>query len=193
LASRETKIVKSGIVAGATALAIFGLAPAQASSTLETAGTAVAISLPAIAGGLTLAKRDWTGTAQLFVTTALTVGTVYGLKHFVRECRPFANPCAPGSDNWDSFPSDTSALAFAPAQFLWQRYGWQYGLPAYAGATFAGWTRVDARKHHWWDVAASAGISIVWNQIITTRYHPRTDAYVTADGDGVYAGFTYHL
>ena len=176
----------SRIAVGAMALAIFGVLPAEAKSTVETAGTVVAITLPAIAGGLTLAKRDWTGTAQFFVTTALPFGTAYGLKHLLREQRP-------DHSDFHSFPSDTSALAFAPAQFLWQRYGWQYGLPAYGAAAFVGWSRVDAKRHHWWDVAASAGISLAFNELITTRYHPRFEPYVTADADGVYAGLTYHL
>lgn len=128
------------------------------------------MALPVVAGGITLLKRDWRGSAQLVVSTAFTLGTVYGMKHFIRECRPFAEPCSHGSADWDSFPSGTSALAFAPAQFLWQRYGWQYGLPAYAAATFVGWSRVDAKQHHWWDVAASAAISIGYNEIFTTRF-----------------------
>lgn len=166
--------------------------PAHAESTTETAGTGVAVALPLVAGGITLWKEDWTGTAQLFVSGVLTVGTVYGLKHVVRECRPFAEPCAPHGGNWDSFPSDTSALAFAPAQFLWQRYGWQYGLPAYAAAAFVDWSRVDAKQHHWWDVATSAAISIGYNEIFTTRYHPRgLYSDLSASPDGVYASLHY--
>lgn len=166
--------------------------PAQAFSS-ETAGTAVAVALPVVAGGITAWKQDWTGSAQLFVSTALTVGTVYGLKHVIRECRPFAKPCTPGGDNWDSFPSDTSALAFAPAQFLWQRYGWQYGVPAYAAATFVGWSRVDARKHHWYDVATSFGISLIYNELITTRYHKKTGLYTNLEAEpgGVFASVNY--
>jgi membrane-associated phospholipid phosphatase len=165
---------------------------AEAKSTTETAGTAVAVSLPVVAGGITLFKDDWTGTAQLVVSTVLTVGTVYGLKHIVRECRPFAKPCTPGGPNWDSFPSDTSALAFAPAQFLWQRYGWEYGVPAYAAAGFAGWSRVDAKQHHWWDVATSAAISFGYNELITTRYRPRGfNSAFTASPDGVQAQVSY--
>ena len=60
--------------------------------------------------------------------TVATVGIAYGLKQVIREQRP------DGSD-FKSLPSDTSALAFAPAQFLWDRYGWQYGLPAFAAAS----------------------------------------------------------
>jgi membrane-associated phospholipid phosphatase len=170
-------------------------APARASSGTETMGTAVAVALPLVAGGITAYKRDWNGTAELVTSTVLTVGTVYGLKHIVKECRPFAEPCPKGSPNWDSFPSDTSALAFAPAQFLWQRYGWQYGLPAYAAAGFVGWSRVHAEKHHWWDVAASAGISLVYNEIITTRYYPKHSfsSDLNASPNGVYAAISYHF
>ena len=168
------------------AACLFCALPARADSAMETAGTGVAIALPLAAGGITLLKRDWTGSAQLFVSTALTVGTVYGLKQIVREQRP-------DHSDFKSFPSDTSALAFAPAQFLWQRYGWEYGLPAYAAATFVGWSRVDAKQHHWWDVAASAAISLGYNELITTRFQEKYgfDSEVSATPGGVYASLDY--
>ena len=75
----------------------------------------------------------------------------------VREQRP-------DKSDFQSFPSDTAALAFAPAQFLWDRYGWEYGVPAYLAAGFVGYSRVDAKKHHWYDVAASAGMSFALQQ-----------------------------
>ena len=161
-------------------------APAQAASNIESAGTDVAIALPVVAGGITLWKDDWTGTAQLFVDTGLTVGTALLLKKFVREQRP-------DHSDFKSFPSDTSALAFAPAQFLWDRYGWEYGLPAYAAATFVGYSRVDAKTHHWWDVVASAAISFGYSKLITTKYHPTKSRYtdLEASPDGVYASVHY--
>jgi membrane-associated phospholipid phosphatase len=167
--------------------------PAQAGSSTETAGTAVAVALPLVAGGLTVYKHDWTGTAQLVASTVLTVGTVYALKHFIKECRPFAAPCTPGSNNRDSMPSDTSALAFAPAQFMWQRYGWEYGVPAYAAAGFVGWSRVDAKKHHWYDVAASFGVSLLYNEVLTTRLQRNTGFYSDLDASpqGVHAAISY--
>ena len=170
------------------------LCPAEAKSkNIETAGTAVAIALPLFATGLTVYKHDWRGTAQLFTVTALTVGTAYGLKHLVRECRPFAKPCAPGGPNWDSFPSDTTALASAPAGFLWYRYGWEYGLPAVAASAFVGYSRVDAKKHHWWDTVASAGIALAYNEILTTRYQSNRGFYSSLDGDpqSVYVAIGY--
>ena len=165
---------------------MFFLCPVHASTT-ESAGTDVAIALPLVAGGLTVWKEDWQGSAQLAVTTLLTVGTAYGLKHVVREERP-------DHSDFKSFPSDTSALAFAPAQFLWQRYGWEYGLPAYAAAGFVGYSRVDTDKHHWWDVAASAAISLGYNLIFTSEYEPKNSLYtnISPIKGGAYAKVYYN-
>ena len=156
-----------------------GAAPAQASG-IESAGTDIAIALPIFAAGVAYGHdQDWTGVAQLGVVTLTTVGTAYGLNHLTHETRP------DGSDD-HSLPSDTAALAFAPAQFLWDRYGWQWGLPAYAAAAFVGYSRVDAKKHHWYDVAASAGLAWGFSRVFTTEYHERyqvhSNVYATPDG-----------
>ena len=181
------------VVCDCAALLCATSAQAAPSKSIESAGTAVAIAMPLVAGGITVWKDDWRGTAQLVVVTTLTVGTALALKHLVRECRPFAKPCTPGGNNWDSFPSDTSALASAPASFLWKRYGWEYGLPAFAASEFVSYSRVQAKKHHIWDVLTSTVISIGYNQLITTRYHPRNSFYSSLDAspDGVYASVHY--
>jgi membrane-associated phospholipid phosphatase len=165
-------------------LVVTGSQAAHAASS-ESLGTDVAIALPLIAGGITLAKDDWKGSAQLTVDTVATVGLAYGLKHLIREQRP-------DKSDFQSMPSDTSALAFAPAQFLWDRYGWQYGVPAYAAATFVAWSRVDAQKHHWYDVTASAALAFGVSKIFTTTYHPRGLRYgVTPTEGGAYAALSY--
>jgi membrane-associated phospholipid phosphatase len=152
----------------------------------ENAGKAVALAIPVIAGGITLLHDwDWQGLEQLTLDTGLTVGAAYALKQFVREQRP-------DKTDFHSFPSDTAALAFAPASFLWDRYGWRYGLPAYLAAGYVGYERVRSKRHHVWDVAASAGIGFITSQLITTRYHhPRFHADVYASSDGVYAQVNY--
>jgi len=154
---------------------------------IESAGTGVAIALPLIAGGISLYKDDRTGLAQLTVDTVATVGTAYALKQFVREQRP-------DKSDFESFPSDTSALAFAPAQYLWDRYGWQYGLPAYAAAGFVGYSRIDAKKHHWYDVAASAGFAFTFSKLFTTRYRApglRYGASIAPDGGYVRLSYDF--
>jgi len=171
-------------------LAAAGLLAASAigarAGTIANLGTDTAIALPIIAGGITLSKEDWTGSAELAVDTAATLGIAYGLKHIIRERRP------DGSD-FQSMPSDTSALAFAPAQFLWDRYGWEYGVPAYAAAGFVAYSRVEAKKHHWYDTAASAGIAFGIGKIFTTRYRGRWDWDAGVGDGGGYARIRYDL
>jgi membrane-associated phospholipid phosphatase len=166
-------------------LAVLG-APAANAKALTTAGTGMAIALPLIAGGISIYKDDWTGVGQLTLDTVATVGTVYALKNIVRERRP------DGSD-YQSFPSDTTALAASGSSYLWARYGWEYGLPAFAATQFVSFTRVDAKKHHWYDTAASSLIAIGYSQIFTTRFRKRYNVYtdLEASPDGAMVRFAY--
>jgi membrane-associated phospholipid phosphatase len=170
-----------GFAAGIVLLASTG---AQASN--ENAGKAVAIALPVFAGGVALLHDwDWEGVKELTVDTGLTVGTALLLKQFVREQRP-------DHSDFHSFPSDTAALAFAPAAFLWDRYGWEYGAPAYLAAGYVGYERVNSKQHHWWDVAASAGIGWTYSRLITTRWrHSRFQTGLYATPDSAYVNFSY--
>ena len=146
---------------------------------IETLGTGVAIALPVIAGGIAWYKKDKVGIAQLVVESALTVGTVYALKNIVREERP------DGSD-FKSFPSETTAVAASGSAFLWRRYGWQYGLPAFAATEFVSWSRVQARQHRWYDTLASSGIAAGYSYIVATpfkkRYNIETSVEPAPDG-----------
>jgi membrane-associated phospholipid phosphatase len=151
---------------GAALIVALAAEPALAETNvgLANVGTGVAIALPIAAAGVSYWKNDWQGIGELALTTGATVGTALLLKQIIREERP---------DNSDdhSFPSDTAALAFAPASYLWDRYGWEYGVPAYGAAIFSGYTRVAAQDHHWWDVAASAGIAWGYTFAFTRRWH----------------------
>jgi membrane-associated phospholipid phosphatase len=154
--------MKASYFCMAAALAALAL-PARADTT-ETAGTAVAIALPLTAAGIAAYKNDWNGVIDLGLTTLATVGTAEALKHIVKEQRP------DGSD-FQSFPSATSALASSGSSFLWARYGWQYGLPAFAASAFVGYSRVEAKKHHWYDTAASTVLSIGYSALFTPRFN----------------------
>jgi membrane-associated phospholipid phosphatase len=145
-------------------LAACGSASAETNQGLADVGTGVAIALPIAAAGISYWHDDWQGIGQLAFTTGATVGTALLLKQFVKEERPDY------SDD-RSFPSDTAALAFAPASYLWDRYGWEYGVPAYGAAIFSGYTRVASDEHHWWDVATSAGLAWGYSFLFTSRWH----------------------
>lgn len=146
---------------------------------IETAGTVVSIGLPLTAGLITILKRDRRGAAQLIWETGLTVGTAFALKNIVRERRP------DGSD-YQSFPSDTTALAASGSSFLWGRYGWQYGLPAAGLTEFVAYSRIQAHQHRWYDTLASSAIAAGYGYFITTpfqrRYHVTTELTPMPDG-----------
>ena len=153
---------------------------------IETLGTGVAIALPLTAGVITLWKHDRVGSAQLVVETVLTVGTAYALKNIVHEERPN------GTDD-HSFPSGTTALSASGSSFLWGRYGWEYGLPAFAATQFVSYSRVQARDHHWYDTLASSGIAAGYGYVLTTPFKKRfgVDTSFSATPHSAYLHFAY--
>lgn len=167
------------------ALLMAGSGAARADA-IETAGTGLAIFLPVMAGGIAIYKDDWVGVGQLGVGTVATVGTAYGLKRVVREQRP-------DKSDFESFPSDTTALAASGSSFLWARYGWRYGLPAFALTQFVSYSRVHAKKHHWYDTLASSGIAAGYALIFDTRYREPRQVYssLSAGPDGAYLKMSY--
>ena len=165
--------------------------PAPLSKTkkdIETLGTGVAIALPLVAGGISYFKHDTMGLAQLTVETVFTVGTAYALKNIVRERRP------DGSD-FQSFPSDTTALAASGSSYLWGRYGWQYGLPAFAATQFVSYSRIQAKKHHWYDTLASSAIAAGYGYALTTPFKRKynIDTSLDASPDGAALHLSYNF
>jgi membrane-associated phospholipid phosphatase len=153
---------------------------------IETAGTVVAIAMPLAAAGISYFKHDTMGLAQLTVETALTVGTAYALKEIVREERP------DGSD-FHSFPSGQTALSASASSYLWGRYGWQYGLPAFFATQFVSYSRVQARQHHWYDTLASSAIAAGYGYVLTTPFkkQPRLKTSLAATPGGAYFSLSY--
>ena len=153
---------------------------------IETLGTGVAIAMPLIAGGISAYKHDWTGIAQLGTETFLTVGTAYALKQIVKERRP------DGSD-FQSFPSDTTALSASGSSYLWGRYGWSYGLPAFFATQFVSYSRVQARQHHWYDTLASSALAAGYGYVVTTPFKKRygVNTSISATPGGAYVQLSY--
>jgi len=174
--------------AGALLVASAVLAPANAASThfgndnVTKAGDVLRFAIPAVAGGISLYKGDYRGLAQLGISWTLSVGAAYAISHIVREKRP------DGSD-WHSFPSDSTASAYAGADYLWTRYGWRYGAPAYVLAAFTGYSRVQAKKHHWYDTAASGVLAFGVNYAIVSHYHGNYQLSANSDGNGLGLNF----
>lgn len=153
----------------ATALLLSGSALATtpvyaANSGIETAGDIVAVAIPAIAYGSTYYMDDPEGRDQFYKSFATNAVVTYGLKKAVDKERP------DHSDN-DSFPSGHTSVAFQGASFIHKRYGLEYSIPAYIGATFVGYSRVEADKHDTTDVLAGAALGVASSMFLTKSYH----------------------
>jgi len=134
----------------------------NASDVIEKAGDILQYVLPLTAAGMTLVNKDLNGTIQFAESAALTVGVTYGLKYTVDAERPNGGKY--------SFPSGHTSISFASAEFIRKRYGWEYGIPAYAVASFVGYSRVEANQHYTRDVIAGAAIGILSSFIFTDPY-----------------------
>jgi len=66
------------------------------------------------------------------------------------------------------FPSGHVAFIGSGASFLHERYGWQYGVPAWILTGYVAWTRVDNDNHHWRDVIASTALSYGVGKLFVT-------------------------
>lgn len=129
---------------------------------IELAGNVLVAALPIAATGLTLGFEDCPGTLELGESAALAMGATYTLKFAIDKTRP-------NGEN-QSFPSGHATLSFASAEFMRKRYGWEYGLPAYALAAFVAYSRVEAGRHYTIDVIGGAAIGIASSYLVTRPY-----------------------
>jgi len=178
---RLARLPSASTAAAVACLLVATPAPAD---TVETLGSVGAIALPA-SGLLTAAlHKDKHGALQLAEAYGTTMAVVYILKPIVDRTRPDG-----GSQ---SFPSGHSASAFAGAAFLQRRYGWSYGVPAYALATFVAWSRVESKRHWTSDVIAGGAIGIASNLVFTHRLSKVTvQPAVVRRGAGLSLGVTW--
>jgi len=149
----------------------------QAGDSVESAGDVLRFILPAAAAGLTLVFKDGQGTLQLGESAALALGVTYGLKYTIDEKRP--------NGETQSFPSAHTSISFAAAEFVRNRYGWVYGLPAYALASFVSYSRVEAKQHYIHDIVAGAAIGIGSSYLFTRPYE---GWHIQAEADHRYYG-----
>src|SRR5438132_5804988 len=163
--------MKYWVVAGL--LLFCGGIAVDAKSGIETSGDILQFVLPGAAAGLTLAYRDKQGALEFGESAALTLGATYLLKYTVDEKRP--------NGGHQSFPSAHTSISFSAAEYMRKRYGLEYGVPAYALASFVAYSRVEAGEHHAHDVIAGASIGIVSSYIFTKPYKG-WQMELTADG-----------
>ncbi len=151
--------------------------PTKLQKSVATSNDIVMLALTVATQSRVLIKQDWKGLIQGVETAGATAAATLILKYTVNERRP------DGSD-MHSFPSGHSAVSFATAAFLQRRYGWAFGAPAYALATYVAWGRVFSKKHHWWDVIAGGAIGAGSAYIFTKPFAKKHNLQIAPVSDG---------
>lgn len=146
-------------------------------SNFETFGDITQVAIPLSGAFIAYFKNDEQGLVQLAEGALYTSLTTHTLKHLIEAKRP------DGGD-LNSFPSGHTSAAFQGAAFLHFRYGWKYGLPAYAFASAVGASRVDAQKHYWRDVVTGAGLAIGIQYLVTEKGYSISDFILTPYTNG---------
>lgn len=147
-----------------------------------------AVGIPLIAGSIALYKEDYDGFWMFTKGAAYTLAATQILKRTVKAERPN------GEDEL-SFPSGHSSAAFQGASYLQFRYGWEYGLPAYMGASLIGYSRVENEHHYWRDVIAGAALATAIQYVVTDKYMDSNSVMImpviNQDQVGISASFSF--
>jgi len=162
-------------------------APASAGQTLTDTGSVLAVGIPFVAGLISLGKHDDEGVVSLAATFAVAYGATQTLKVVVNKRRP--------NGGKHSFPSGHMTAAMAGASYLHYRYGWKYGLPAYAAAAVVGASRVKGGFHRWEDIVGGAAIANIAAYVFTDTLNENVVVIPVVDMSkknfGIFAGFRF--
>lgn len=115
-------------------------------------GDVLRFAMPAGVATYELWRGDREGLWQFGRSWIVTLGATEVIKRSTRVERPDR------SDDL-SFPSGHASHAFAAATYMHRRHGFDEAWPWYAAATYVGWTRVQANRHRWVDIAGSAALA----------------------------------
>jgi len=125
----------------------------------------VQLSLPISSYLSTFVINDKEGRNQFYKSFFTNLGVTYALKYSVNDKRPEGHGCC-------SWPSGHTSVSFQSATFIYRRYGYKFGVPAYILASFVGWSRVEgeADMHKPDDVVAGMIIGSLSSYIFTSKY-----------------------
>lgn len=141
---------------------------------------------PAVTGlAKACAEDDWQGVLKLGLSSATGIALNYGLNASIAKDRP-QMPENPGWSDRHSFPSTHTMAAFDGSTFLIRRYGWKWGVPAYAVSTYVAWSRIHSGQHNIWDILGGAAVG-VGSALLYTRPRIKDKELVIAPatfGDG---------
>lgn len=154
---------------------------------IETAGDVILISLPLTALSTSIFLKDKEGTEQFAKAFLVNKLVTFSLKGIISKQRP-------DGIGFDSFPSGHTSTTFQSASFIQKRYGWKYGVPAYALASFTAYSRINADRHDFADVLVGAAIGIGSSYIFTTPFEKQSaQVFVSGGLNNFMVGFSYRF
>lgn len=130
----------------------------------KTAGDVLQFAVPAAALAVASFKGDDEGEKEWLRNTTASFLVTQAAKLAFNSTSWGERP----NGGRNSFPSGHTAFAASGAAFLTERYGWQYGIGAWAVTGFVAYSRVDEREHRWRDVAAGALLSYGISKLFVT-------------------------
>ena len=140
------------------------VAPTAARGVSEISGHVVMSAIPVTALALAYAKDDTEGEKQwlrnLLANQLLNSVARLGFNYTSLGQRP-------NGDGY-GFPSGHVAFAASGASFLEERYGWEYGVPAWIATGYVAWVRVDNNDHHPRDVIAASLLAYCVGKLFVT-------------------------
>ena len=128
------------------------------------AGDVIQFAVPAAALSVAFIKDDKEGEIEWVRNTAAT-GAALEISKLIFDNTGLGR--RPNGGRM-SFPSGHVTLAASGAAFLTERYGWEYGIGAWALTGFVAYSRVDEGYHHWWDVVGGAALSYGISKLFVT-------------------------
>ena len=165
----------------------FSVSAMAKSEKLEKVGDVGQYGIPLVAGAISLYHRDGEGLLELGEGAIWTALSTHILKSTVDATRP------DGTDH--SFPSAHTSSAAQGAAYLQFRYGYQYGIPAFIAAGVVGYSRIDADRHYWRDVAAGFALGTGIQYLVSQQGWSVTELaivpYIESKGVGVAVSFRY--
>lgn len=119
-------------------------------------------ALPIASIGISLIHKDYQGAVQ---SAIMTYGA-YPLNRVLEKEIGAKRPCGCKG----SFPSGHMIMMSGASSHLYHRYGWEYGLPAYAISFALAHDRVKCKAHYWSDLIGTAAIMHVAGYIFIKKF-----------------------
>lgn len=152
------------------ALLVLHAAPAVADANEytgeELAADIITAALPVGAFAIAHYQDDGAGEGQFFRANAASLLLNTTLRVAFNQTEYGERP----NGNQYAFPSGHVGFVVTQASFLQRRFGWQYGVPAYALSAYVAWVRVDTDHHHWRDVVAAVAVAELTTRFFVTPH-----------------------